>query len=100
MRSKRPTSRRRTSRTTTTAAATVLLTIGATITVTTSPAPAAPAPITHDDFNSNGYRDLVVSAPGGTVSGKKGAGYVAVLYGSATGISTSRRATFSMSTPA
>ncbi|MEV0174536.1 FG-GAP repeat protein [Streptomyces sp. NPDC050803] len=96
MRSKRPTSRRRTSRT---AAATVLLTIGATITATTSPATAAPAPITHDDFNSDGYRDLVVSAPGGTVSGEKGAGYVAVQYGSATGISTARRATFSMSTP-
>ncbi|MFI9756516.1 hypothetical protein ACIHFB_01105 [Streptomyces sp. NPDC051963] len=99
MRSKRPTSRRRTSRTTATAAATVLLTIGATITASTSPATAAPTPITHDDFNSDGYRDLVVSAPGGTVSGKKGAGYVAVLYGSATGLSTSRRATFSMSTP-
>ncbi|MGP4008416.1 hypothetical protein [Streptomyces sp. 4N124] len=99
MRSKRPTSRRRTSRTTATAAVTALLTIGATITATTTSATAAPAPITHDDFNSDGYRDLVVSAPGGTVSGKKGAGYVAVLYGSATGLSTSRRATFSMSTP-
>jgi len=51
-------------------------------------AAAPPAPITHDDFNNDGYRDLVVSAPGGTVSGKKGAGYVAVLYGSASGLTT------------
>ncbi|MFD3583182.1 esterase [Streptomyces sp. NPDC058683] len=80
-------------------AATLLLMIGATITATAPSAEAAPAPITHDDFNNDGYRDLVVSAPGGTVSGKKGAGYVAVLYGSASGLSTAHRATFSMSTP-
>ncbi|MFD4605183.1 FG-GAP repeat protein [Streptomyces sp. NPDC058464] len=83
------------------AAATVLLTIGATITATAAPAPAAPAAAqaAHDDFNGDGYPDAVISAPGGTVSAQKGAGYVAVLYGSASGLSTSRRATFSLSTP-
>ncbi|MGP4011663.1 FG-GAP repeat protein [Streptomyces sp. 4N124] len=83
------------------AAATVLLTIGATITATAAPAPAAPAAAqaAHDDFNGDGYADAVISAPGGTVSAQKGAGYVAVLYGSASGLSTARRATFSMSTP-
>ncbi|MGW7424645.1 FG-GAP repeat protein [Streptomyces sp. NPDC054813] len=83
------------------AAATVLLTIGATITATATPAPAAPAAVAaaHDDFNGDGYPDAVISAPGGTVSAQKGAGYVAVLYGSASGLSTSRRATFSLSTP-
>jgi hypothetical protein len=55
------------------AAATLLLTIGATITATAPPADAASAPITHDDFNKDGYRDLLVSAPGGTVSGKTAA---------------------------
>ncbi|MGW1802697.1 FG-GAP repeat protein [Streptomyces sp. NPDC001984] len=93
MRSKRLTRRSRIS------AAVVLLTIGATITATTSPATAAPAAVAHDDFNGDGYPDLVVSAPGGTVSAMKGAGYVAVLYGSPGGISASRRATFSLSTP-
>ncbi|MGW1973876.1 VCBS repeat-containing protein, partial [Streptomyces tubercidicus] len=96
MHSQRPTTR---SRLSATAAATVLLTIGATITAVTSPATAAPAAVAHDDFNGDGYPDLVVSAPGGTVSAKKGAGYVAVLYGSAKGVSASRRATFSLSTP-
>ncbi|MGP4086030.1 hypothetical protein [Streptomyces sp. KR55] len=83
------------------AAATVLLTIGATITATASPAPAASTAVqaAHDDFNGDGYPDLVVSAPGGTVSAQKGAGYVAVLYGSASGLSSSHRATVSMSTP-
>ncbi|MFG2957817.1 FG-GAP and VCBS repeat-containing protein [Streptomyces sp. NPDC048291] len=83
------------------AAVTVLLTIAATITVTAAPAPAAPAALAaaHDDFNGDGYPDAVISAPGGTVSAQKGAGYVAVLYGSASGLSTARRATFSLSTP-
>ena len=99
MRSKRPLTRRRTIRVPGTCAVTVLLALAGAITAPASPAAAAPAPITHDDFNSDGYRDLVVSAPGGTVSGKKNAGYVAVLYGSANGLSTLRKATFSMSTP-
>ncbi|MER5793727.1 hypothetical protein [Streptomyces sp. NPDC001980] len=99
MRQNRPSATRRPRRTAGVAAATLLLTVGATITATAPPADAAPAPITHDDFNNDGYRDLVVSAPGGTVSGKKGAGYVAVLYGSASGLSLAHRATFSMSTP-
>ncbi|MFJ3779284.1 FG-GAP repeat protein [Streptomyces sp. NPDC090075] len=99
MRSRRPFTASGTGRTAGTVAATLLLTIGATITVAAPSAAVPPAPITHDDFDNDGYRDLVVSAPGGTVSGKKGAGYVAVLYGSASGLSTTRRATFSLSTP-
>ncbi|MEV6166841.1 FG-GAP repeat protein [Streptomyces sp. NPDC051954] len=95
------TTRRRASLLSGPAAATVLLTIGATITATAPQAPAADAAVAaaHDDFNGDGYPDAVVSAPGGTVSGQKGAGYVAVLYGSASGLSSSHRATFSMSTP-
>ncbi|MEU9795821.1 FG-GAP-like repeat-containing protein [Streptomyces sparsogenes] len=40
------------------------------------------------DFNGDGYADLAVSAPGGTVSGAAEAGYVSVLYGSAAGVDT------------
>ncbi|MFI1866604.1 FG-GAP-like repeat-containing protein [Streptomyces jumonjinensis] len=40
--------------------------------------PAAPK----DDFNGDGYTDVAVAAPGGLVKGVK-AGYVAVMYGSA-----------------
>ncbi|MFF8727388.1 FG-GAP-like repeat-containing protein [Streptomyces sp. NPDC015171] len=49
----------------------------------------------HDDFNGDGYADLAVTAPSASVSGKKGAGYVAVLYGSASGLKTSTKQVFS-----
>ncbi|MFH8450640.1 FG-GAP-like repeat-containing protein [Streptomyces fungicidicus] len=54
-------------------------------------APAAGAAQPRDDFNGDGYADLAVAAPAATVGGKKGAGYVAVLYGSANGLRTSSR---------
>ncbi|ADI06798.1 hypothetical protein SBI_03677 [Streptomyces bingchenggensis BCW-1] len=40
------------------------------------------------DFNGDGYADLAVSAPGGTVSGFSEAGYISVLYGSTAGVDT------------
>ncbi|WP_274564866.1 FG-GAP and VCBS repeat-containing protein [Streptomyces spiramyceticus] len=51
-----------------------------------------------DDFNGDGYRDVVTTAPTATVSGKSGAGYVAVLYGSSTGLNTSRKKVISQDT--
>ncbi len=42
-----------------------------------------------DDFNKDGYADLVIAAPNATVSGKAKAGYVAVVYGSKSGLSPS-----------
>ncbi len=51
-----------------------------------------------DDFNGDGYADLAVAAPTATVGGKKGAGYVAVLYGSANGLNTTKRQVFSQNT--
>ncbi|WP_369169343.1 FG-GAP-like repeat-containing protein [Streptomyces sp. R28] len=45
----------------------------------------------HDDFNGDGYPDLAIGAPGTTVNTQAGAGSVSVLYGSASGLSTSRR---------
>ncbi|MEV5606907.1 FG-GAP and VCBS repeat-containing protein [Streptomyces sp. NPDC052225] len=51
-----------------------------------------------DDFNGDGYADLVSGAPGGTVSGQANAGYVAVTYGSAKGISATNKKLLSRST--
>ncbi|GGO48163.1 FG-GAP-like repeat-containing protein [Streptomyces lasiicapitis] len=63
----------------------------------TPAAPEAAAKAT-DDFNGDGYADLVAGAPGGTVSGKKKAGYVAVTYGSKNGLDPARKKIVSRST--
>lgn len=47
-----------------------------------------------DDFNGDGYTDLAVAAPAATVGGKAKAGYVAVLYGSRNGLTTTGRKVF------
>ncbi|MGQ4383402.1 FG-GAP-like repeat-containing protein [Streptomyces sp. SAS_270] len=68
------------------------------------PAAAHAAPTTatttklQDDFNGDGYPDLAVAAPEATVGGKAKAGYVAVVYGSSTGLKTSTKKVFSQST--
>ncbi|MEU7580847.1 hypothetical protein AB0B50_24945 [Streptomyces sp. NPDC041068] len=51
-----------------------------------------------DDFDGDGYADLVVGAPGGTVSGKKKAGYVVVTYGSKDGLDPADKKIVSRST--
>ncbi|MBO1333546.1 VCBS repeat-containing protein [Streptomyces sp. VRA16 Mangrove soil] len=51
-----------------------------------------------DDFNGDGYADLVSGAPGGTVSGQAAAGYVAVTYGSPTGLKATNKKLISRST--
>ncbi|MGY1580484.1 FG-GAP-like repeat-containing protein [Streptomyces sp. MN13] len=51
-----------------------------------------------DDFNGDGYADLAVTAPEATVDGKVKAGYVAVLYGGATGPSTTHKQVFTQNT--
>jgi hypothetical protein len=64
--------------------------------------PAIPAAAVHGavpgDFNGDGYRDAILPAPGANVSGKEAAGAVVVLYGSASGLSTTRRKTFTQNT--
>jgi hypothetical protein len=59
----------------------------ATATTTTTPSTKR----LHDDFNGDGYPDLAIGAPGSTVNGQSGAGTVSVLYGSSSGLSTSRK---------
>ncbi|AZM51964.1 hypothetical protein DMA15_04620 [Streptomyces sp. WAC 01529] len=51
-----------------------------------------------DDFNGDGYADLVVGASSGTVSGKAEAGYVVVTYGSKNGLDPARKKVISRST--
>lgn len=51
-----------------------------------------------EDVNGDGYADLVTAAPGGTVSGKAQAGYVAVTYGSADGLDPAGRKLVNRST--
>ncbi|GAA5039733.1 integrin alpha [Streptomyces siamensis] len=58
----------------------------------------------NSDFDGDGYDDVLVGAPDGTVDGKKGAGFVTVQYGAANGIGAgnsvpkARTAVFSQST--
>ncbi|EFL37311.1 conserved hypothetical protein [Streptomyces griseoflavus Tu4000] len=65
-------------------------------------AAAPPAAARHGavpgDVNGDGYRDAVLPAPGANVAGKEGAGAVVVLYGSKSGLSTSRRAVITQNT--
>ncbi|GGS08703.1 hypothetical protein GCM10010252_54810 [Streptomyces aureoverticillatus] len=84
------------------AAASFLLLSGAAI--ATAPTALAGTPGgTHaddrnSDFDGDGHEDVLVGAPGATVSGKRGAGLVTVQYGSTRGIGTSDVARFSQST--
>ncbi|MGQ4345134.1 VCBS repeat-containing protein [Streptomyces sp. SAS_275] len=75
---------------TTLAAATAVALAGGLLTLAASPAPAVTAKFA-DDFNGDGYRDLVAAAPNATVGGAKYAGAIVVNYGSASGISASHR---------
>lgn len=43
------------------------------------------------DFNGDGYADTAFTAPSATVGGKKGAGYVGVMYGSKSGVNTASK---------
>ncbi|WP_406481533.1 integrin alpha [Streptomyces sp. NBC_01615] len=58
----------------------------------------------NSDFDGDGYDDILIGAPDGTVGGKKGAGFVTVQYGAPHGIGTNnsvpkgRTALFSQNT--
>ncbi|MFC7307199.1 FG-GAP-like repeat-containing protein [Streptomyces monticola] len=82
-------------------AAVSLVTLLTTPLVLASPAGAAPSaePARTADFNGDGYADLVLGAPGGTVGGKAHAGYVSVVYGSSAGLDTAHPQIVSRATP-
>ncbi|MFF8725492.1 FG-GAP-like repeat-containing protein [Streptomyces sp. NPDC015171] len=65
-----------------------LTALGAAVPQASAAKAAVPA---RDDFNGDGYADLVVGAPHGTVGGKAGAGYLTVMYGGPHGLSTGHR---------
>ncbi|MDX3587711.1 integrin alpha [Streptomyces europaeiscabiei] len=60
-------------------------------------ASAAPSGLS-GDFNGDGHRDLAIAASIAKVSGKTGAGYVAVVYGTAKGLDTAKRQIISQAT--
>ncbi|MFI8194687.1 FG-GAP-like repeat-containing protein [Streptomyces sp. NPDC085946] len=72
------------------AVATAVALTGGLLTLAAVPATAATAKYA-DDFNGDGYRDLVTSARFATVGGVQSAGAVVVNYGSASGITASNR---------
>ncbi|MFC8131204.1 esterase [Streptomyces sp. NPDC057302] len=84
------------------AAASFLLLTGACIAAAPSAVAGTPggthANDRNSDFNGDGYEDVLVGAPGATVSGQKGAGLVTAQYGSSRGIGTTSVARFSQST--
>ncbi|MFJ8596870.1 hypothetical protein [Streptomyces sp. NPDC093598] len=67
-----------------------LLTSGLTPFALAVPAAHAATPAAPYDFNGDGYRDLAVGVPGATVGGKTKAGAVSVVYGSSTGLRTTK----------
>ncbi|MER5478338.1 FG-GAP-like repeat-containing protein [Streptomyces sp. NPDC002734] len=79
------------------AAATATALTGGLLSLTAAPAVAAAAEFA-DDFNGDGYRDLVTTAHTATVGGVRSAGAVVVSYGSASGISASRSKVISQNT--
>ncbi|MFD4027499.1 FG-GAP and VCBS repeat-containing protein [Streptomyces sp. NPDC058576] len=73
------------------------LTLATAVVALPATAHAAPAPDPHGaraDFNGDGFPDLAFTAPGATVQGAKGAGYVGVAYGSANGVKDSAKRVF------
>jgi hypothetical protein len=56
-----------------------------------SPAATLPSTAAKVDFNRDGFEDYAVSAPAGTVGHILKAGYIAILYGAASGVDPARR---------
>ena len=79
-------------------AATALLASGLTPLALAAPAGAAAAKYA-DDFNGDGYRDLVLGDSTATAGGKKQAGAVVVVWGTATGLDTAERTVVTQNSP-
>ncbi|MEU8980237.1 FG-GAP-like repeat-containing protein [Streptomyces sp. NPDC048309] len=81
------------------AAATAAALTGGLLTFATAPATAAASARHYKaDFNGDGYGDVAFAAPYATVGGKGMAGYVAVVYGSSTGLNPAKRTVVSQNT--
>ncbi|MCX4989599.1 MULTISPECIES: VCBS repeat-containing protein [unclassified Streptomyces] len=65
----------------------------------TLPASAAAPARTASDFNADGYADLAVGVPDGTVDGKAKAGYVNIVWGGPKGIGAHGSIRVSQATP-
>ncbi|MEW2400911.1 FG-GAP-like repeat-containing protein [Streptomyces sp. NPDC046862] len=73
------------------------LTTGLLTALPTTTASAAPSGL-QGDFNGDGYRDIAISAPIAKAGGRSGAGYVAIVYGTASGLDTTKRQIISQAT--
>ncbi|MFG2552794.1 FG-GAP-like repeat-containing protein [Streptomyces sp. NPDC048581] len=62
------------------------------------PQSAAAADV-RQDFNGDGYEDLVTGSPLATVGGKKAAGYVALVYGSSHGLDLASKKVITQASP-
>ncbi|MCW8377027.1 FG-GAP-like repeat-containing protein [Streptomyces justiciae] len=80
------------------AAATAAALTGGLLTLASATTAAAAPSGLAGDFNGDGYRDVAIAAPIAKVSGKTGAGYVAVVYGTKSGLDTSKRQIISQAT--
>jgi hypothetical protein len=72
---------------------------GGLLTVTAGTAAAETPEGVHGDFNHDGYRDVVASAPGASVGGDAGAGEVVVLWGGPSGLNSAHRTPISQDSP-
>ncbi|MEU1849522.1 FG-GAP and VCBS repeat-containing protein [Streptomyces sp. NPDC019990] len=73
------------------------LTTGLLAALPATTATAAPSGLS-GDFNGDGHRDLAIAASLGKIGGKAAAGYVAVVYGTANGLDSSKRQIISQAT--
>ncbi|MFD9096148.1 VCBS repeat-containing protein [Streptomyces collinus] len=81
------------------ATATAAALTGGLLTFSTAAATAADSTtVPQADFNNDGIGDVAFSADGAYVNGKKAAGQLVVLYGSASGVSSAKRSTISQNT--
>ncbi|MFC9298616.1 FG-GAP and VCBS repeat-containing protein [Streptomyces sp. NPDC057011] len=81
------------------AALTVAAVAGGGLLLPTGVAAAAPLPAPKADFNGDGFADVVVGTPNADVGEVRAAGQAVVLYGSASGVTASKRQLLTQASP-